>query len=143
VTLEDIEGCGKIILSGTALRDNQFMKDVEQFEWIRTCEKPMLGICAGMQIIGAMFRSSLIECQEIGMREIETVKPNPLFSSTFKAYELHNYAVSPSPAFDILAKSEKAVQAIKHKKKEIYGVLFHPEVRNKEIIKRFILHSPY
>jgi GMP synthase-like glutamine amidotransferase len=30
------------------------------------------------------------------------------------------------------------VQAIKHKQKDIFGVLFHPEVRNREIIERFV-----
>ena len=56
----------------------------------------------------------------------------------FEAYELHNYSVKPSKDFEILAKSKKCVQAIKHKSKPIYGILFHPEVRNKWIIKRFL-----
>jgi GMP synthase-like glutamine amidotransferase len=62
-----------------------------------------------------------------------------LFASRFKAYELHNYSAESSPDFDVLAESKKCVQAIKHKKKAVYGVLFHPEVRNKEILERFIL----
>ena len=32
----------------------------------------------------------------------------------------------------------KIPQAIKHKEKKIYGVLFHPEVRNKELILNFV-----
>ncbi|HEX9863034.1 MAG TPA: hypothetical protein VGB11_07125, partial [Candidatus Bathyarchaeia archaeon] len=70
---------------------------------------------------------------------VTTLMANPLFSSSFKAYALHNYSIQPSLEFDVLADSAKCVQAIKHKHKDIYGVLFHPEVRNKEIIQRFIL----
>ena len=38
----------------------------------------------------------------------------------------------------LLAESSKCIQAVKHKEKNIYGVLFHPEVRNQEILKKFI-----
>ena len=33
---------------------------------------------------------------------------------------------------------EQIPEAVKHKKKELYGVLFHPEVRQKEMIKKFV-----
>ncbi len=72
------------------------------------------------------------------MTEISTLKENPLFQGDFKAYTLHNYSVEPSQTFETLAESTKCIQAIKHKQKNIYGVLFHPEVRNQEILKRFI-----
>jgi anthranilate/para-aminobenzoate synthase component II len=39
--------------------------------------------------------------------------------------------------FDIFSKT-KYVQAIKHKTKPFYGVLFHPEVRNKGLIEKFL-----
>jgi GMP synthase-like glutamine amidotransferase len=38
----------------------------------------------------------------------------------------------------VLAESAKCVHAMKHRQKDIYGVLFHPEVRNKEVLQRFI-----
>lgn len=134
----EVEKYDKIILSGVPLKDFGYLKDMNLFEWIKVCDVPILGICAGYQVIGLGFDSLLVPCQEIGMTEIETVKKNPLFSSIFRAYELHNYGINPSNSLEILATSEKCVQAIKHKKKAIYGVLFHPEVRNKDVIKRFI-----
>ena len=99
---------------------------------------PILGICAGMQAIGMIFGSLLKPCKEIGMTEVETVKENYLFSSTFMAYELHNYGVEPSDMLEILAVSEKCIQGIKHKEEEIYGILFHPEARNKDIVTQFV-----
>lgn len=134
---ENTDRYKRIILSGTPLKDSKYLDNIEEFEWIRQCDKPIFGICAGMQAMGLVFGSSLEKCLEIGMKSIRTVKKNRLIPSTFKAYELHNYSVLPSSAFDVLAQSDKCVQTIKHKKKEVYGVLFHPEVRNKEIIERF------
>jgi GMP synthase-like glutamine amidotransferase len=136
---EETDSYGRIILSGTALKDIEFRKHREDFDWIKKCSMPILGICAGMQTIGLVFNSRLRECLEIGTKEIRTIKENPLFSSTFKAYELHNYSVRASREFDVLAKTEKCVQAVKLRGRDVYGVLFHPEVRNQEIIERFIL----
>lgn len=127
----------KIVLSGTALKDHATLKQVDKFNWVKTCGKPILGICAGMQTISLVFEKPLTTCLQIGMTEITTLKENPLLQSTFKAYALHNYSVGPSQNFETLAQSIKCIQAIKHKQKDIYGVLFHPEVRNQEILKRF------
>ena len=136
---EDLSKFDSVILSGTALKDHATLSQPEKFEWIRDCGKPVLGICAGMQTIGLVFGLRLQKCLGIGMAHVRTLTVNPLFSSSFKAYTLHNFSVTSSPEFDVLAESEKCVQAIKHKRTETYGVLFHPEVRNKEIIQRFIL----
>jgi GMP synthase (glutamine-hydrolysing) len=135
---EDLDKCSRMILSGNALMDEQCLNKLKLFSWIRTCEKPVLGICAGMQTICLVFGSSLERCVEIGMKRIETVKENLLFSASFDAYELHSHAVQLSAEFEALARSKKCVQAVKHKQKDVYGVLFHPEVRNKEIIERFV-----
>ena len=69
------------------------------------------------------------------MTQITTVAANPLFSEDFKAYSLHSFCTKPSAAFEILAQSTKCIQAIKHKNKPIFGVLFHPEARNPLIIE--------
>ena len=135
---EDIDKSSSIILSGTALKDHTTLSQTEKFEWTRTCEKPLLGICAGMQTLGLVFGSSLKKCLGIGMTQITTLKPNFLFSSDFKAYSLHNFSVESSSDFEVLAESEQCLQAVKHRQRDVYGVLFHPEVRNKEIIQRFI-----
>ena len=137
--VRDVKIYEKIILSGTPLKDFGYLEDTTVFGWIKECDVPILGICAGMQAIGLVFDSSLKSCREIGMIEIKTIWENPLFSSTFEAYELHTYSVIPSEDFKTMATTEKCIQGIKHKKRKIYGVLFHPEVRNKDIVERFIL----
>jgi GMP synthase-like glutamine amidotransferase len=137
LTTEDIEKSASIILSGTPLKDNATLNEPDRFSWLRNCKKPVMGICAGMQTIGLAFGADLKKCLGIGMTKIETLSPNPLFSSTFSAYALHNYSLGAPKDFDILAESDRCVEAIKLRHRDIFGVLFHPEVRNPEIIHRF------
>lgn len=135
---KDLTKSDCVILSGTPLKDNTTLSQLDKFEWLKTCHKPILGICAGMQTLGLVFGLHLRKCLGIGMTQITTSKDNPLFSSTFNAYALHNYSVEPSNEVEVLAESTQCVQAIKHKQRNVYGVLFHPEVRNKEILQRFV-----
>jgi len=134
----DLDTCSKVVLSGTALKDHATLKQLGKFNWIKTFAKPLLGICAGMQTISLVFGEPLTICLQIGMAEISTLKENSLFQANFKAYTLHNFSVKHCQTFETLAESTKCIQAIKHKQKNIYGVLFHPEVRNQDIIQRFI-----
>jgi GMP synthase-like glutamine amidotransferase len=134
----ELNGYSKIVLSGTALKDHATLKQVDKFNWVQEFDKPILGICAGMQTISLVFEEPLTTCLQIEMTEITTLKDNPLFRGAFKAYALHNYSVESSQTFEALAQSAKCIQAIKHKQKDMYGVLFHPEVRNQEILTRFM-----
>lgn len=138
VTNQDLDQCNSIILSGTALKDMTTLSHLEKFVWLKEIEKPVLGICAGMETIGVVFGARLIKCLEIGMTPIISLRDNPFFSGDFKAYSLHSYCVEASEEFEVWAKSTKCIQVFRHKTKPIYGTLFHPEVRNQELIKRFI-----
>lgn len=140
---KDIDPCEKIILSGTALKDNTVLSQPEKFQWLKLTKKPLLGICAGMETIGIVYGMPMVQCVEIGMTQISTLRANQLFEGDFRAYSLHSLCVEPSPQFDVLAKSPQCVQVIKHKSKEIYGVLFHPEVRNQEVLKNFIIGNTF
>lgn len=133
-----VEDYSHIILCGTPLQDNRFVEDINVFQWIKTYNLPLLGICAGMQVLALMHGSFLIPCRGFGMVEIKTLQKNPLFDNAFTAYSVHGNAINPSPWFDVLAVSPSCVEAIKHKEKPHYGVLFHPEVRNQAIITHFL-----
>jgi GMP synthase (glutamine-hydrolysing) len=138
VTDKELSQCDIVILSGTALKDTATLSLPEKFQWLKETEKPVLGICAGMETIGMVHGMRLTSCLEIGMTQVNVVKENPLFSGGLKAYSLHSVCVEPSSDFEVWAESTKCVQVIKHKVMPIYGVLFHPEVRNPELIERFI-----
>jgi GMP synthase (glutamine-hydrolysing) len=91
-----------------------------------------------METIGLVFGARLKRCVEIGMTPVKMTKENPFFSAEFKAYSLHSICVEPSDDFEVWAKSQLCAQVIKHNRKKIFGVLFHPEVRNQDILKAFI-----
>ncbi len=130
----------KIIICGTALKDNEYLNYLTKFSWLKNTEKEVLGICSGMQIIALTFNAKLIKQKEIGMTKVITKNLNKLFSKEFEAYNLHQNSLTNINKFDILAISENdSIQAIKHKHKPFYGIIFHPEVRNESIIKNFIL----
>lgn len=136
---KDLSKYSRIILSGTTLKEDKYLEDIDMFSWLRDFSKPVLGICAGMQVISLVFGSKLRKCKEVGMVNVKTVKKNSLFSGRFDAYALHNYAIRPSRDLEVLAESKDCVQAVRVK--NIYGVLFHPEVRNKDVVKNFVLEK--
>ena len=136
---EEVNIAEKIIICGTALKDNEYLNNLDNFNWIKNCDRPILSICSGMQIVGLVFGSELIKEKEIGMKRIDIEKENKLFSKNFEVYELHSNSLIDANNFEILAKSGEIIQSIKHKNKEIYGIIFHPEVRNHKIIENFLV----
>ncbi|RXE56118.1 glutamine amidotransferase [Methanoculleus taiwanensis] len=129
-----------VILCGTALMDNVFADRTEEFSHLRSYQKPVLGICAGMQIIARLFGGAIVPCSEIGMTEILRSVNDPLFDGyeRFSAFELHTFSVEPPESLEVLARSDTCVQAIRHRTLPVYGVMFHPEVRNEWIVTRFL-----
>ncbi|KYK28684.1 hypothetical protein AYK20_06915 [Thermoplasmatales archaeon SG8-52-1] len=126
----------KIIISGTSLMDNNYLSHINNFNWIKKIEKPILGICGGMHILGLIFNGTLKKFQEIGLTEVIFKNDFLGFCGKYIVYELHNLNVE-SKEFKTFAMSNNCTQAIKHKKKSFYGVQFHPEVRNKNLIINF------
>jgi GMP synthase (glutamine-hydrolysing) len=120
------------------LKDNDFLSNIERFKWILECEKPILGICGGMQVIGMIFGGKVKKEQEIGFSKENFYKNFLGLFGEKEVYHLHNYYVDFSNNdFKIFAGGSVS-QAVKHHEKEIYGVLFHPEVRQKDMIRNFL-----
>lgn len=134
----DFKKNDKLIICGTALKDNDYLENLKRFNYLKDIEIPVLGICSGMQILCMINGSALSKKTEIGLIDIRTTKPNKLFDGNFKAYSLHQNSVTLPKGFITIAKSRSIIQSVKHKEKEIYGVMFHPEVRNREMIEKFL-----
>ncbi len=118
---EDINEASKIIICGTSLSDNQFLKDIKKFSWIKTYEKPLLGICGGAHLIGLSLGEKIKKKKQIGLKEL-ILKHDFLGTEGMKqVYHLHNFHVLPEVFHE----------------KNFYATLFHPEVRNKEMILNF------
>ena len=129
----------KVIICGTSLQDNDYLNYLFDFNKLKNYGKGILGICSGFQIICSMFDEEIIVQEEIGMVNVEIQTQNPLASGSFQAYNMHNFSIDEVTSFNVLAKTEKTIQMISHKKINAFGVSFHPEVRNQEIVTNFLL----
>lgn len=145
----DISGVDRLVLPGVG----SFHDGIEELgrsnliEAIRLCNKPVLGICLGMQIfakIGFEYGRTnglgiinaevkVIECDgpvpHVGFNSIKTTNKDPLFTGIENDdfYFMHSFEVVNYT--DILALTEYAghefVSAVR--KGNFYGVQFHPE----------------
>ncbi|MBN1165698.1 MAG: gamma-glutamyl-gamma-aminobutyrate hydrolase family protein [Methanospirillaceae archaeon] len=133
------EGC---ILCGTALADNEYLNDTAFFSWIPSYSRPILGICAGMQIVSIISGGTIRDEVTIGMQEIvpANTKTGGIFGRVepFTGYELHRFMPEIPSSFVVLARSGERIAAIKHRTNPWFGVMFHPEVRNEWVILQFV-----
>ncbi|MFW6285814.1 MAG: glutamine amidotransferase-related protein [Nanoarchaeota archaeon] len=130
----------KIILCGNALKDFEYLNHLEIFNFIKTFKGDVLGICAGAHIIGLVYNSKIKEGKEIGLINIKIIKEDIILNNINfdQTYALHSKYIEKINKFEILAQSQNYNQIFKHKNKNIYAILFHPEVRNKELIINFL-----
>jgi GMP synthase (glutamine-hydrolysing) len=140
VVPEDLDPAGGAILCGTALADSGYLDAPERFAWLPSFPRPVLGICAGMQVIARVHGGDVYPEVCIGMAGQEVVAPDPLLTGRdrFLAYELHGLSVAAPASFRVLAASPPHARIIRHREKPVYGVMFHPEVRNEWLIRRFL-----
>ncbi|HNX39121.1 MAG TPA: gamma-glutamyl-gamma-aminobutyrate hydrolase family protein [Methanothrix sp.] len=136
---EDLQECGGVILCGTALMDNGYAENLSAFSWLKDFCRPVLGICAGMQVISAAFGGSIVSHPSIGLEKIDIIQASPLLGGprAIEGYMLHNFAASLPEDFMLLAGRAEAAQAFRHTVRPIYGIIFHPEVRNRWILESF------
>ena len=93
-----------------------------------------------MQLLALSFDEQILNGKEIGLHTI--IYKNEFLGEKGKkeVYALHNNYIKLK-TFETFAQSDLYPQAIKHPEKPLYGVLFHPEVRNKQMVKYFIENS--
>ncbi len=138
--LDEINNYNKIILCGVSLKDSKYLNNLEKFNFLKNFKGQVFGICAGAQVIVKLFGGYLIENSEIGMEKFKVLKQDKIFEQVdlSKGYCLHNNSFIVGEKFEELIKSHKSLEMVKLKNKNFYACLFHPEVRNKELIKNFI-----
>jgi GMP synthase-like glutamine amidotransferase len=138
----DISQAESVIICGTAMKDFGYLDKMEKFTWIKEIDKPVLGLCAGMQILGKLYDCRLLEKTKIGKYKVKIARKNSLTSKDeFYSYFLNSKAVEPNENFETLGQSGNLTCILKHKLKGFSGCLFHPEVLNQEIIANFISQS--
>ncbi|MBW2996840.1 gamma-glutamyl-gamma-aminobutyrate hydrolase family protein [Candidatus Woesearchaeota archaeon] len=132
-----------IIISGSGLSAKSYMN---KFKFVKELKIPILGICFGHQVIGLLYGSEIYTMKrDKGKHEIELLEESKLFNAHGKNHffevENHREAITLPRNFVWLATSNSCkIEAMNHKKKNIYGVQFHPEVsgeNGKQILINF------
>lgn len=147
---EELKGLDGIVLSGGA---PSIVSELDKLgnikEYISDLNYPIFGICVGAQFIALNFDGEVAPAEnpEFGRTEVFFDDTGSIFSGLPQmiiAWENHNDEIKKlSDEFEIVAYSKTCrIQAFYHKKRPIFGVQFHPEVRNtefgEEIFKNFV-----
>ena len=112
---------------------------------------PILGICYGLQLLSILNKGEIKKSisREYGLAKITICReskiiPKEWFKKNIDVWMSHGDHVFKVPkGFNVLAKSNnKIISIIENKRKNIYGLQFHPEVHHTymgyKIIKNFI-----
>ncbi len=140
----DVKG---IILSGgpkSVFADDAYAVNPELY----TINKPILGICYGLQLMVKDLGGMVIRTgeKEYGRQQITVLEQNNLFKDTPNVQNVwmsHSDRLKEAPKdFHVLASTKQVIAAIKHDEKDIFGVQFHPEVLHSDygqiILKNFL-----
>ena len=142
-TIDILKKMDGLLLTGSyhMLSDKKTIEKYQtEMKIIREYEKPILGICYGIQLIAVAFGFEIIPINNPDIN-IENEKSlilniNPKFElfprNQIHVYESHLEEIKFVPGFtdifNIYASSPSCkIQIIKHKSRQIFGIQFHPE----------------
>ncbi len=140
----DIKSTDGIILSGSPQGDDIVEHHSHFFQWLKTIEKPVFGICAGHHITGFLYGAELLRSKEpeSGKLPVNVIKNDIVFTGLPKqimVQQMHNDSITLPDDFELLATSEGCKnQMMKHKNKPLYTCQFHPEFYTHDLIKNFL-----
>ena len=130
-------GFDGVVLSGApdmmseVVTQRKFTSEVEA---VRESAVPVLGVCFGHQLMAHAFGSEVVTEPENVLRFVKTtvLLKDPLFRGLPKEVMLlesrHEIVRNLPPGFLQLARSDTTpLAAMKHEKRPLYGVQFHPE----------------
>lgn len=155
--LVEESGANLVVLSGrlSDWTEEEMPWFEQEYQLARTCTVPLLGICAGHQLLGAAFGAKM-DCickseriVEEGYQRVWVVGRDKILEglgSGFTVRQYHYWELKAvPPGFTLLASNEiTTIQWIKDTSRPVYGVQFHPEWYNEDypdgkvILKNFI-----
>ena len=133
-----------VILSGSPRGNDIVDHHLPYFQWIKSSENPLLGICAGHHIVGKLYGAQLLRSveKEIGENSLFIRQRDPIFNGCpdrFPVHQNHHDSITLPGNFILLASSENCrVSMMKHHEKPVYTTQFHPEILNKNLVLNFI-----
>jgi len=120
--------------------------DFKVMDYCHRFNKPLLGICRGIQVINVFYGGSLKQDELNHMNTYHDIEliDNCIISEFVNSYH-HQIIDKLGNELKVLGKSNETIEYIKHNNKPIVGVQFHPEkIKNsylsKYIKQQFLFH---
>jgi GMP synthase-like glutamine amidotransferase len=114
---------------------------------MRSCERPLLGICYGHQLLAHTFGATVRRDgrKHKGEEEVRRLAPGGLFEGfpeTFPMHESHEEVVVRDAALlaafeETAESSEGGLEAVRHRERPLFGVQFHPEASGEPGLRLF------
>jgi len=141
---EEIDADGLVIGGGPSID-----RSGRSMDYVRNLDVPILGICLGHHIIAKAFGGEIGRGNIGGYAEVEVeiIEKDEIFDGfpdRIRVWASHMDEVKILPEdFELLAKSSIcSIEAMKHNKKPIFGIQWHPEVYHsqygEEVYRNFI-----
>ncbi len=130
---EDILEAPGIVLSGSPRLLTNEPELIERVQFLKNVNIPILGICFGHQLLGALYGAKVFDLGIMvkGMQEVEFLQQEKIFSGYSQKMlfdQEHRQYIDLPPCFRQLARSKICdVEAMRHETKPIFSVQFHPE----------------
>lgn len=105
----------------------------DEINFVLGCDRPLVGICMGFEVISAAFGSEVKHIGRLvsGFKTHQTSAKGKkhLSHEKLRQYEHHRFAIPDvsSKHFEVLADSNTGIEMIKHKTRKIVASQFHPE----------------
>ena len=160
---EELNSAEKIIFPGVGEASSAMNKlnDKDIVETIKSTQKPLLGICLGMQLLATFseerntkcldvvktivkqFDSSKVKVPHMGWNQVEYKSQNKLFTNVESGANFYfaNSFYVPITEYTIASTDYDIVFSAAINKNNFYGVQFHPEKSGKtglQILRNFI-----
>jgi GMP synthase (glutamine-hydrolysing) len=138
---EKVADADGLVLSGGAPSGVTLQTMGENPTYLAKVDRPILGICAGAQVMGLHYGGKLAPAKapEFGKARLTLLDATggrilAGFPPTSTVWESHNDEVAaPPPGFHVLARSDNcSMQAMEDERRARYAVQFHPEVEHTE-----------
>jgi len=133
-------GYDYVILSGGPIHISYATDLSEEKKFLRQTDKPILGICLGLEILGIAYGSTIRELpkKRTGLHTVN------FLDQEMKIFQSHRFCLATLPKdFIALATTGTIIEIIKHKYKPLLAFQGHPELSGRygKIIKKHFLND--